>query len=300
MVVGVNPRQIYRRCRDQSIRLLVLTSVRLLEPTNFVCAAALHDSPPVSTLALLSATPQPSPARTVKQDVEQGLQPDTNYQQATSSDLSAQLSYSTYNDQMNPSVSQPMYPFSNFDPNQPYGGLLRSLPYSASTSMYSPPQVNYTYSLSPYDQHQHQMTSYPQTDVNPLPLPYESSFINPNNLGMTPQYQRPPSTSSGSSISVFSPQFVPGEPQPPSYGQDSGQIGTFRPKDSRDRDESTDGEWVDGDMPSSSKKTRGAPVKRGLYGSLHVAGVRVPAPDGSSGLWFLFTVRRHVPLMSVC
>jgi hypothetical protein len=35
----------------------------------------------------------------------------------------------------------------------------------------------------------------------------------------------------------------------------------------------------------------GPPSARNLYGSLHVAGIRVIAMEGGLGLWFLFTVR---------
>lgn len=39
-------------------------------------------------------------------------------------------------------------------------------------------------------------------------------------------------------------------------------------------------------------------VGRNLYGSLHVAGIRVAAMDGEAGLWFLFTVSLHATIGS--
>lgn len=43
--------------------------------------------------------------------------------------------------------------------------------------------------------------------------------------------------------------------------------------------------------PSGHQKKKSKPgAGRNLYGNLHVAGVRVPAMDGTMGLWFLFTV----------
>lgn len=37
---------------------------------------------------------------------------------------------------------------------------------------------------------------------------------------------------------------------------------------------------------------------RNLYGNAHVAGIRVPAPEGGTGMWFLFTVSENSPAFS--
>ena len=51
----------------------------------------------------------------------------------------------------------------------------------------------------------------------------------------------------------------------------------------------------------TSKKSRQASESglRNLYGSLHVPGIRVIAPDGDMGLWFLFTVSDELEAKSV-
>lgn len=55
----------------------------------------------------------------------------------------------------------------------------------------------------------------------------------------------------------------------------------------------------DDDVPATTMATVTAatarkPVTgRNIYGNLHVAGIRVPAPEGGVGLWFLFTVRER-------
>lgn len=47
---------------------------------------------------------------------------------------------------------------------------------------------------------------------------------------------------------------------------------------------------VEGERGERSAKRQRAEGGRNLYGSLHVQGVKVPAPEGGIGLWFLFTV----------
>jgi hypothetical protein len=38
------------------------------------------------------------------------------------------------------------------------------------------------------------------------------------------------------------------------------------------------------------EERRSVAFGRNLYGNSHVSGIRVPAPEGGVGLWFLFTV----------
>lgn len=40
------------------------------------------------------------------------------------------------------------------------------------------------------------------------------------------------------------------------------------------------------------EERRSVAFGRNLYGNSHVSGIRVPAPEGGVGLWFLFTVSR--------
>lgn len=64
-------------------------------------------------------------------------------------------------------------------------------------------------------------------------------------------------------------------------------VGTPRTAGERSSGSSGSGESITG-KPSSKKSKQ--TVQRNLFGSLHVPGVRVIAPEGDFGLWFLFTV----------
>lgn len=50
---------------------------------------------------------------------------------------------------------------------------------------------------------------------------------------------------------------------------------------------------VDHDTLESKEERRAKAWGRNLYGNAHVSGIRVPAPEGGLGIWFLFTVSRH-------
>ncbi|ORX34674.1 velvet factor-domain-containing protein [Kockovaella imperatae] len=54
----------------------------------------------------------------------------------------------------------------------------------------------------------------------------------------------------------------------------------------RERERSS-GSSPNSDDPAAAKKLRGA-EERNLFGSLHVSAIKVPAPDGECGVWFLF------------
>lgn len=48
----------------------------------------------------------------------------------------------------------------------------------------------------------------------------------------------------------------------------------------------------DDDMSGVGRKKLRRGESRNLYGALHVSGVKVVAPSGEQGFWFLFTVSK--------
>jgi hypothetical protein len=106
----------------------------------------------------------------------------------------------------------------------------------------------------------------------PIPTPYNA---NPNlGSGILPRLPPPPIpyTSSRSSMS-------PGIPQLPSRRRQPSPDYSTRAMDDSNSD-------MDGIR--SSKKVKGEPG-RNLHGNSHISGIRVAAPEGGSGLWFIFT-----------
>ena len=52
------------------------------------------------------------------------------------------------------------------------------------------------------------------------------------------------------------------------------------------------GRSLHGEGPDSKRHRPNSEGARNLYGSLHIPGIRVVAPEGGMGMWFLFTVRQ--------
>ena len=106
-----------------------------------------------------------------------------------------------------------------------------------------------------------------------LPAPPGSSEQTPSSGGNTPQG------------STHSSQTARPVPSPPSR-----TAGVQRTAGERSSSGCADGDTP----PHAPKKTRQQTASRNLYGSLHVPAIRVIAPDGAMGLWFLFTVRGKI------
>jgi len=150
-----------------------------------------------------------------------------------------------------------------------------------------------------------------------------TQYIKGASLDRMPTNNAPPSGSSSATATPTQPDSQAGSGQrdddieldtPPVAGSGPSRAGHARTAGERSSGSSGSGDSVlarrqakrakhpVGDSTSSAtmRKLEVIPP-RNLYGSLHVPGVRVLAPEGDTGLWFMFTVSpAHSPSRSVC